>query len=99
MKKHTKCHMNEICKIPHRDGECEKNCYYNTIEVKTNADCIRSMSDEELAAFCGKDVDACPPGHDSDKCIDELYVHGERPYPSDKQCIECWLNWLKQEGE
>ena len=48
MKKHTKCRMNEICRKPHRDGECERNCYYNTVEVKTNADRIRAMSDEEI---------------------------------------------------
>lgn len=51
MKKHTKCRMNEICKIPHRDGECERNCYYSTIEVKANADKLRSMSDDELAEY------------------------------------------------
>ena len=48
MKKHTKCRMNEICRKPHRDGECERNCYYNTIEVKTKADALRAMSDEEI---------------------------------------------------
>ena len=64
----------------------------------TNGDRIRSMSDEELAEFYCNDVDACPPGSDM-KCIDELYAHGEGPYPSDEQCRKCWLNWLRKEGE
>ena len=65
--------------------------------IVTNADRLRSMSDEELAEFYCNDVDACPPGSDM-KCIDELYAHGEGPYPSDKQCVECWLDWLRQEA-
>lgn len=77
----------------------KENCRNYKPKPMTNADRIRSMSDEELAKFCGKDVDACPPGRDSGKCIDELYARGEGPCPSDKQCIECWSNWLKQEGE
>lgn len=56
MKKHTKCLMNEICRKPHRDGECERNCYYNTIDVKTNADRIRAMTDDELAKWIASDV-------------------------------------------
>lgn len=72
-------------------GECE------FAKPQTNADRIRAMSDEELAEFYCNDVDACPPGSDM-KCIDELYAHGEGPYPSDEQCIECWLDWLRQEA-
>lgn len=69
-----------------------------TTKPQTNADRIRSMSDEELAEFYCNDVDACPPGSDL-KCIDKLYAHGEGPYPSDKQCMECWLDWLRQEAQ
>ena len=64
----------------------------------TNGDRTRSMSDEELAEFYCNDVDACPPGSDM-KCIDELYAHGEGPYPSDEQCRKCWLDWLRQEAK
>lgn len=48
MKKHTKCRMNEICRKPHRDGECERNCYYNTRKVMTNFDRLQAMSVDEL---------------------------------------------------
>lgn len=76
------------------DGD---NCRRSRTVEPLNADRIRSMTDGELADFYSNDLDVCPPGHDSSKCIDELYTHGEGPYPSDKQCMECWLDWLKQE--
>lgn len=52
--------------------------------IRTNADRIRSMTDEELAVLC---EDGCPP----DFCC---------PPPLGKPqdyCIECWLEWLKKE--
>ena len=49
IRKHIKCQMDSICKVPHRNGECKRNCFFNTIEVSTNADRIRAMTDEELA--------------------------------------------------
>lgn len=39
------------CQRPHIRGECDKNCYYNTRQVMTNADRIRAMTDEELAEW------------------------------------------------
>jgi len=51
MRVKTKCRMGNLCAIRKGDGECEKNCYYNTREVKTNADRIRAMTDEELAEW------------------------------------------------
>lgn len=57
---------------------------------QTNADRIRSMTDEELAVLlegCICPKDPCPDiDHDT---------------PTDKKrCTECWLDWLKQrEGE
>ena len=59
---------------------------------KTNADRIRSMTDEELAKFmnCG----ACPPGKDvSELCHDE--DGGSVP----DMCNLCWLDWLKEEAK
>ena len=76
------------------DGD---NCRRNRTVEPTNVDRIRSMTDEELADFYSNNLNACPPGHDSSKCIDELYAHGEGPYPSNKQCMECWLDWMKQD--
>ena len=93
------CTENGYCK-KYSDEEVTSWCVQSPCkdERPSNADKIRSMSDEELAKFCGKDMDACPPGCDSGKCIDELYAHGEGTYLSDKQCMECWLDWLRQEA-
>ena len=53
---------------------------------KTNADRIRSMTDEELAEYMG-DVQTwggCP-NHGARKCTEN--------------CADCWLDWLKQEAQ
>lgn len=94
----------DICKQCKHKTECLVSlesdfCLNYTPRPLTHADKFRSMSDEELADFYSNKLDVCPPEHDSSKCIDELYAHGEGPYPSDKQCIECWLNWLREEDE
>ena len=80
----TECRM-PYCKYPHVRGECDKNCYYNTRTVMTNADRIRAMSDKELAEFIGDDPmhDICP-----NNCHDDL----------DRPCKVCALDWLKQEA-
>ena len=88
MKKHTKCRMNEICRKPHRDGECERNCYYNTIEVKTKGDLIRSMTDEELDEFLG--------GVQWDVANYCGGVTQKQEYPVPEQ-RGAWLKWLKEE--
>lgn len=51
---------------------------------QTNADRIRSMSDEELAVFIDH-VSGCPPRHED--CIES------------GDCEACWLDWLKQEAK
>lgn len=48
----------------------------------TNADKIRAMTDDEMAHFMEARPDACPP-------IGMLCCG--------KNCIDCWLDWLKQE--
>lgn len=46
----TKCRFPKLCKHPHtEDGECDKFCSFNTKKIKTNADHLRMMTDEELA--------------------------------------------------
>jgi hypothetical protein len=52
----------------------------------TKADCIRSMTDEDLAEFIGHDPmhDICP-----NNCDDDL----------DRPCKVCALDWLRQEAE
>ena len=62
----------------------------------TNADRIRSMTDEELAAvisqkeglvqFCGNKVE----------CLEMLCADAEIP---DEWCMECAMEWLKQPCE
>lgn len=58
----------------------------NKPKSMTNADRIRAMSDEELAAFLGDDDRACPPSHP--KC--SKYIN---------TCDGCWLEWLQQPAE
>ena len=55
-------------------------------EKPSNADRIRSMTDEELAVKLAGN--ACPPNHKNP--ITECEVTGH-------PCYECWLDWLKQE--
>lgn len=57
----------------------------------TNADRIRSMTDEELAEWMNHG--ACPPGEDvTELCSDE--DGGAVP----DMCNLCWLEWLKEEA-
>lgn len=56
----------------------------------TNADRIRSMTDEELATWISEEyyVPHCPTG---DGCPDDLGDHDG--------CDVCWMKWLKQEAK
>lgn len=54
---------------------------------KTNADHIRSMTDEELA-WRMMQLNFCPPN------IDEYKECGK-----DANCHQCWVDWLKQPYE
>ena len=51
----------------------------------TNADRIRSMSDEELAELIDRETDSCAPTGDCEKMS--------------RDCKACWLEWLKQPAE
>lgn len=51
----------------------------------TNADRIRSMTDEELAKTLN--VSICPPG------CNEIWACEKQ----EELCHDCWLDWLKQE--
>ena len=57
---------------------------------QTNADRIRSMTDEELAELIGDNIDCaiCRKKHYSDDC--------PKPYPG--SCYDVWLDWLKEEA-
>lgn len=54
------------------------------VKPKTNGDCIRSMTDEELAEFF------------DNTCIENL---GKVRCDSYGRCYDCMLDWLKEEAE
>ena len=54
------------------------------ISMQTNADRIRSMSDEELARFLDNTDGDSPPN------VERCTIEESEGY---------WLNWLRQEGE
>jgi len=56
----------------------------------TNADRIRAYTDEELAAWLGRD---CPKGRFAREDETE---HGCKDFST---CMACWLDWLKEEAE
>ena len=51
--------------------------------IITNADRIRSMTDEELAEFMNNGCDVIAP---SENCTKAFY-----------ECKQCWLDWLRRE--
>lgn len=72
----------EINDSPDMDIERECRCF----EPATNADVIRRMSDEELAAHIWPKF-GCPNGRNHVTC----------GYVGD--CRDCWLDWLQQPVE
>lgn len=95
----------EIVQIGTDDGE-EKDCYgaispydnwkwylyEDEISPVTNADKIRSMSDEELAKFIIEDrwdCNECPSGQENT----------DNPFGNkcDNQCVKHCLEWLKED--
>ena len=72
---------NDAC-YPHvaEDKECD------IFRPMTNADCIRSMTDEELAKWRSRGQ--CPTGH----------YHGDYDCMN-RSCKDCWLEWLKENDE
>jgi hypothetical protein len=61
---------------------------------KTNADCIRAMSDEELAESLSKTiVDAMCYSHSVEKSVDKM------PKEIWEELVKEYLEWLKQPAE
>ena len=58
----------------------------------TNADRIRSMSDEELAGFLMKLM------HNNVQCFGE-WMFPYHPCPQEQNCKQCGLDWLQQPAE
>ena len=79
--------------VGYKVDECDyKDCPYR-MEPMTNADRIRSMSDEELAAKI------------SSRCISDIVCGGNckafatLDKTSQQQCVEIVLDWLQQTAE
>ena len=51
----------------------------------TNGERIRLMNDEELAELMTDEP--CPPLHRRKRC------------PEERNCLECWAEWLKMDAE
>lgn len=68
-------------------SECKGYSKHKAVEIRTNADRIRAMSDEELCKFLGecKFCDICDEG------CDNCTYHGN--------CDKRLLEWLKQPVE
>lgn len=70
----------KIADSPH--SEMERECSY--YKSKTNAERIRSMTDDELAAFCCK--------------VKADYQWVDHEYPDEDACGD-WEKWLLEESE
>lgn len=91
--------MNEDC--PHCVFEkTEVNCrgcfeesHYKPKQI-TNADRIRSLPDEELAAFFGVEIFKYP------ECNREFFsMYSDVEECGQPDCTGCWLEWLKKESK
>ena len=102
MKQCKICLNADSCSFDWRDPDCE---YMNCTEFKkpplTNADCIRTMSDEELAKWMVREqingIYAFLKGLEDDDLlhdfVEEINLHGAEEIKKEK------LGWLKQECE
>ena len=68
------------------DPDLERDCKY--YRAMTNADRIRSMTDEELAQFMFT-ANGCPMWVSEYSCKEDKGCAGAKG--------ACWLDWLKQE--
>lgn len=87
----NKCNHRAYCDMSdehNNDNATIKGCYlYSEQKAKTNADRIRSMTDEELLNWINGIPSACMDFDNESRCT--LF----------DTCRECWLEWLKQECE
>ena len=80
-----RCKQEETCDYVWK-GEAHSCVGFNPI--KTNADKIRTMTDEELATWLGV------------YCNGQTAQEVGKPCASDiGSCEECWLDWLRQEAK
>ena len=74
----------------HRDGEYEP--ITRIPPSFTNADRIRSLSDEELARMLAI---GCHETRECPTICDPIHPYDEVV----ESCEKCWLNWLKEEAK
>jgi hypothetical protein len=88
------CRNSKDCKRkPRTDQWKVAGCsWFEAYTIVTNADHIRSKSDEELAIFMR--MRGCPTEEINNTCKNNRI--------KEKSCTRCWLDWLKspvEEGE
>ena len=76
------------CNCPILCADCQSADWTGGVEVKTNADHIRSMSDEEFAMHIVNTTRACGLCPAFESC--------EIKYPNFSACMNVVANWLKQ---
>ena len=84
--------------IENAEGHCKSypRCYgCNMFREPTNADRIRAMSDEELAAFLDT-WGCCHHCIEHERLSDNRWFSDER---CDEKCVEHCLEWLKQPAQ
>ena len=79
--KHYRPKSQDYCAHPEKEN-CSNRTFWEP-PVKTNADRIRSMTDEELAILLGNTEADFPPNFPGGVSV--------------KQCETAWLDWLRQE--
>ncbi len=86
-----KCKFLLTCDVLYKDSiiECE-DFKDNRNNQKTNADRLRSMSDEQLAIWIAETSNC------SDWCI---LIEQCKTKPDYECCVNVWLKWLKEELE
>lgn len=77
------------------NGQREVKATWEKLKPKTKADLLRAMTDEELAKTMNS-TGECPPCECPYAYADLSESGGNI---TDKQCVECWLEWLKQEAK
>jgi len=90
--------MADCTKCANRNNEyCLYGCYngesFKFITNPTNADRIRSMTDEELADCLSKNRGGCRA------LTTESYVCDFYTDDLNTDCKACWLDWLQKEVE
>ena len=74
----------------------EQDATDTNVGCKTNADHIRSMTDEELAKWMDAQYTSCSACSEYERCNGEVAFGAE---PCDGECTQHYLEWLKKPYE